>query len=107
MLKLIFFIVSYTSYNFCLKIALFQDDGHSDWVSCVRYSPDTNNPLVVSGGWDRNVKVWDMTNCRIKTNHNVHEGFINTVTISPDGSLCASGGKVKETIVLENKFYMM
>merc|ERR1711890_217754 len=36
-----------------------QEDGHQDWVSCVRFSPNNQNP----------------------------------VTMSPDGSLCASGGK--------------
>ena len=34
-----------------------QDDGHSDWVSCVRFSPSTTNPLIVSAGWDKMVKV--------------------------------------------------
>merc|ERR1712144_79936 len=40
------------------------EDGHSEWVSCVRFSPNPMNPVIVS-----------------------------TVTVSPDGSLCASGGK--------------
>jgi guanine nucleotide-binding protein subunit beta-2-like 1 protein len=30
---------------------------------------------------------------KLKTNHFGHNGYINTITISPDGSLCASGGK--------------
>ena len=34
-----------------------------------------------------------MTNCKLKTNHIGHTGYLNTVTLSPDGSLCASGGK--------------
>lgn len=34
-----------------------QDDGHSDWVSCVRFSPNHANPIIVSAGWDRTVKV--------------------------------------------------
>lgn len=39
-------------------------------------------------------KVWNLTNCRLKTNHIGHTGYLNCVTVSPDGSLCASGGKV-------------
>ena len=39
------------------------------------------------------MKVWNLTNCKLKTNHIGHTGYINTVTLSPDGSLCASGGK--------------
>ncbi|KAG6924157.1 receptor for activated C kinase 1, partial [Chelydra serpentina] len=38
-------------------------------------------------------KVWNLANCKLKTNHIGHTGYLNTVTVSPDGSLCASGGK--------------
>ena len=34
-----------------------QEEGHTDWVSCVRFSPNNNNPVIVSCGWDRMVKV--------------------------------------------------
>jgi len=70
-----------------------QEDGHSDWVSCVRFSPTNTNPIIVSSGWDRVVKVWNLTNCKLRTNHIGHTGPLNSVTVSPDGSLCASGGK--------------
>ncbi len=40
-----------------------------------------------------NQQVWDLAKCKLKTNHYGHTGYINAVTISPDGSLCASGGK--------------
>ena len=33
------------------------DGGHQDWVSCVRFSPNPANPVIVSGGWDKLVKV--------------------------------------------------
>jgi len=68
-------------------------DNHTEWVSCVRFSPNTSNPIIVSCGWDRVVKVWNLTNCKLRTNHFGHTQFLNTVTVSPDGSLCASGGK--------------
>nr|QIE08071.1 receptor for activated C kinase 1 [Sinonovacula constricta] len=70
-----------------------QDEGHTDWVSCVRFSPNTANPIIVSSSWDKKVKVWNLTNCKLKTNHYGHQGYLNCVTVSPDGSLCASGGK--------------
>lgn len=70
-----------------------EDQGHTEWVSCVRFSPTTTNPIIVSGGWDKNVKVWNLTNCKLKFNLTGHSGYINSVCISPDGSLCASGGK--------------
>lgn len=70
-----------------------QEEGHGDWVSCVRFSPNTSNPIIVSSSWDKKIKVWNLTNCKIKTNHHGHNGYLNCVTVSPDGSLCASGGK--------------
>jgi len=69
------------------------DDGHKEWVSCVRFSPNLNTPLIVSAGWDKLVKVWNLNNCKLRTNLVGHTGYVNTVTVSPDGSLCASGGK--------------
>jgi len=69
------------------------DDGHEEWVACVRFSPNPSNPVIVSAGWDKLVKVWELTKCKLRTNHFGHTGYINTVTVSPDGSLCASGGK--------------
>jgi guanine nucleotide-binding protein subunit beta-2-like 1 protein len=70
------------------------EDGHKEWVSCVRFSPNIQAPLIVSAGWDKMVKVWTLDNwIKLRTNLHGHAGYINTVTVSPDGSLCASGGK--------------
>jgi len=69
------------------------EDGHREWVSCVRFSPNLATPLIVSAGWDKMVKVWNLTHCKLRTNLIGHTGYVNTVTVSPDGSLCASGGK--------------
>ena len=71
----------------------FEDDCHTEWVSCIRFSPCKRDPTIVSGGWDRVVKVWDLQTCTLKTNLHGHSGYINCVEISPDGALCASGGK--------------
>lgn len=70
-----------------------EEQGHTEWVSCVKFSPNTQNPVIVSAGWDKLVKVWNLTNCKLRTNLIGHTGYLNTVTVSPDGSLCASGGK--------------
>jgi len=77
------------------KFTINDDGGHSEWVSCVRFSPNiTTGPhLIVSAGWDRMVKVWDLHTCKLVHDLVGHEGYVNTVTVSPDGSLCASGGK--------------
>ena len=39
------------------KYTIGEPDGHTEWVSCVRFSPVTQNPIIVSAGWDRLVKV--------------------------------------------------
>jgi guanine nucleotide-binding protein subunit beta-2-like 1 protein len=69
------------------------EDCHTEWVSCVRFSPSQTLPVVVSCGWDKLVKVWNLQTCRLKNDLVGHSGYLNTVTVSPDGSLCASGGK--------------
>lgn len=33
------------------------EDGHAEWVSQVRFSPNPANPVIVSAGWDKLVKV--------------------------------------------------
>jgi len=66
---------------------------HKDWVTCVRFSPNADEPVIVSAGCDGLVKVWNLAKCELKFNLVGHKQAINTVTVSPDGSLCASGGK--------------
>jgi len=39
------------------RLSLTQDDCHQNWVSCVRFSPNAQNPVIVSCGWDKLVKV--------------------------------------------------
>merc|ERR1712216_104476 len=77
----------------CKYTIVSEGEGHSEWVSCVSFSPNASHPLIVSGGWDKLVKVWQLSNCKLRTNLVGHSGYINAVTVSPDGSLCASGGK--------------
>lgn len=33
------------------------EEGHTEWVSSVKYSPNPANPVIVSSGWDKLVKV--------------------------------------------------
>jgi WD40 repeat protein len=37
------------------------EKGHTEWVSCVRFSPNPQNPVIVSCGWDKLVKVGTQT----------------------------------------------
>lgn len=74
---------------------------HTDWVTCVRCSPNAEDPVIVSGSRDKTVKVWELvrggndqeSQMRLKHDLREHTSYVNSVTVSPDGSLCASGGK--------------
>ncbi|KAL5726678.1 Guanine nucleotide-binding protein subunit beta [Ranunculus cassubicifolius] len=81
------------------KFTIQDGDSHTNWVSCVRFSPNTLQPTIVSGSWDKTVKVWNLTNCKIRNTLAGHGGYVNTVAVSPDGSLCASGGKDGVTLL--------
>jgi WD40 repeat protein len=49
------------------------DKGHTEWVSCVRFSPNPQNPVIVSAGWDKFVKVRTIPPLlnRSRTSHDV------------------------------------
>lgn len=49
------------------------------------------------------LQVWSLANCKLKTEYVGHTAYLNSVTVSPDGSLCASGGKVCVLHVLFNR----
>jgi len=71
---------------------------HKDWVSAVRCTPAAagKDSQVVSASWDHSIKVWTpLDSTRLNVAHNLaeHTGYINAISLSPDGSLCASGGK--------------
>jgi len=76
-----------------IKHTMNDQDAHRDWVTCVRFSPNVDDPVIVSSGRDYTVKVWDMNDFTLKHNLVGHKNYVNAVTVSPDGSLCASGGK--------------
>merc|ERR1711881_536023 len=76
------------------KYTIQEAESHTEWVSCVRFSPGPSpTPVIVSAGWDKLVKVWNLSNCKLRTNLVGHTGVVYSTSISPDGSLCASGGK--------------
>lgn len=78
-----------------------EGEGHTEWVSCVRFSPSQSVPLIVSSGWDKLVKFWNLANCKLRNDLVGHTGYLNTVCVSPDGSLAASGGKDNTAMLWE------
>lgn len=72
-------------------------EGHSGSVHCVRYSP--NGDLLVSGGEDGRVIVWDASTWTRQREVNDHVGEVYAVEISSDGSLLAIGGDDGRVVV--------
>lgn len=58
-------------------------------VHTLAFSP--TKLMVVSGGADRMVKIWDCSTGTVRS-VGAHEDFVNAVAFSPDGSLVVSGG---------------
>ncbi|KAJ7975196.1 Guanine nucleotide-binding protein subunit beta-like protein [Quillaja saponaria] len=77
------------------KYTIQDGEAHTEWVSCVRFSPNTHQPTIVSASWDKTIKVWNLTNCKLRNTLHGHNGYVNTVAVSPDGSLCASEQSIK------------
>jgi len=69
-----------------------ENNNHSDWVSCVRYSPVAKNPYFATVGWDGRLKVWQ-SNFLIKYSLKAHNEHINSLSIAPLGTYIATGGK--------------
>mmetsp|Transcript_14035 Transcript_14035/g.34289 ORF Transcript_14035/g.34289 Transcript_14035/m.34289 type:complete len:307 (+) Transcript_14035:1163-2083(+) len=71
---------------------VFIEKDFPSWVSCVRFLP-RKEISILACHWDGLIRIWEISNNRLKGKIHGHKGFINCAIISPDGSLCASGGK--------------
>ena len=68
-------------------------NGHESGVNCARYSPDGRK--IVSGSWDRAIKVWDANSGQEIHTLNGHTSSVSSVSFSPDGKNFASGSSDK------------
>lgn len=68
--------------------------GHEDWISSICFFPTMGASKIISGSWDGTAKIWDLeAGICLHTLSGQHTNYVSTVTVSPDGSLCATGGK--------------
>ncbi|ETO24774.1 G-protein beta WD-40 repeats containing protein [Reticulomyxa filosa] len=67
-------------------ISLFQ--GHSDYVSSVKFSPDGSK--IVSSSNDETVRVWDVETGNVIVILQGHLAFVNDARFSPRGDMIAS-----------------
>ncbi|KAJ3450600.1 receptor for activated protein kinase c rack1 [Anaeramoeba flamelloides] len=87
------------------KYIFHDQSSHSDWVSSVKFLPIPQSYTLFSSSYDKTVKMWDLKKCKLEKNLFGHTEQVNCIDVSPDGSLCASGGKDGKAILwdLERK----
>lgn len=62
--------------------------GHTDQINCISFS--LNGQFLVTGGNDKNIKIWDVRTAREMRTLSGNDGRIVKVAFSPDGK-CLSG----------------
>ncbi|MGB3548075.1 MAG: hypothetical protein WBA17_13955, partial [Saprospiraceae bacterium] len=68
-------------------------NGHSSGVNVVAVSPDGEK--VISGSYDKTIKVWDITTGEQLLSLSGHSSFVKAVVVSLDGEKVISGSDDK------------
>jgi guanine nucleotide-binding protein subunit beta-2-like 1 protein len=76
----------------------YKENTKNYWIIFVRFLA-IESPLFVSCSWDGAIDIWDISLNRVKNRLKGHKGYVQSIAISPDSSLCASGGQ-DENIML-------
>eukprot|EP00769_Ergobibamus_cyprinoides_P001823 gnl/Ergobibamus_cyprinoides/2901.p2 GENE.gnl/Ergobibamus_cyprinoides/2901~~gnl/Ergobibamus_cyprinoides/2901.p2 ORF type:complete len:210 (-),score=98.59 gnl/Ergobibamus_cyprinoides/2901:21-560(-) len=74
---------------------VYSDKPHSEWVTSVAITPSeaAEETLVLSAGWDNKVKAFKLLDGSHVADMEAHTGPVNSVVVSPDGTVAASAGK--------------
>eukprot|EP01090_Pellita_catalonica_P010875 TRINITY_DN22327_c0_g1_i1.p1 TRINITY_DN22327_c0_g1~~TRINITY_DN22327_c0_g1_i1.p1 ORF type:complete len:309 (+),score=31.59 TRINITY_DN22327_c0_g1_i1:35-928(+) len=71
-------------------------DSHTFPISSIALGPKN---ILVTGGYDKNAKVWDLKKPKLLHTLPGHTGRIDAVAMSPDGLITATGGGDKSIII--------
>jgi guanine nucleotide-binding protein subunit beta-2-like 1 protein len=77
-----------------------EENNHTDWVSCIRYSPIQKTQYFATAGWDGRLKIWNQ-NFLIKYSFKAHETNINSLSIASLGLYVATAGKENSVKIWE------
>ncbi|GAB0093452.1 DDB1- and CUL4-associated factor 13 [Sergentomyia squamirostris] len=69
-------------------------DGHRDGISCFAKHPESLSSLI-SGGYDGEIRVWDLPSRTSLRNFYAHEGFVHGISYMPQGDSFISVGNDK------------
>jgi len=70
----------------------YKENTQNSWIIFVYFLP-LELLSFVSCSWNGTIDLWDMSLNRIKNRLNGHKGYVQSIAISPDSSICASGGQ--------------
>jgi len=79
--------------------------GHTDFVRGVAITPDGR--LIVSGSWDRTIKVWNVLTNQLLATLEGHTGSVWCVAITPDGKRIVSGSSDKKIKIWDGDNYQL
>ncbi len=75
--------------------------GHADGIVSLALHP--SEPWMVTGGWERTIRAWDLETGRERWNLPVSFGFVGSLKISPNGRLLfASGERTVDIYTLDD-----
>ena len=69
------------------------EKGHSNSVNSVAIS--TDNKYIVSGSWDKTIKIWDIKTGECLNTLEWYSDWVNSIAISPDGNYIVLGSRDK------------
>ena len=79
--------------NYISDQSIMTISGHQNIIHSIALSPDGKR--IVSGGWGRNIKMWDAASGAELMTFSGHEDNVGSVAFSPDGKRLVSGSADK------------